>query len=146
MANTKWDPLREMDLILENYNKSIGLHNITDLELLPRGDWIPRVDIAETEKHFIIKMDAPEVKKQDVNISVANRTLSIKGERMKEKEEGGKKFHRIERFYGTFCRSFKLPRSVDIECIEATFNDGILLIELPKISEQVTTKVEVRIK
>jgi HSP20 family protein len=145
MSLIRWDPMRGMDELLEHYNRAIGNPNIMDIELLPKGDWTPRVDIAETDKSFIIKMDVPEVDKKNVKISVKNSVLSIKGERLQEKEESGKKFHRMERYHGTFCRSFTLPENVDIEEINATFKDGLLTVEVPKLEKTKSPEVEVKI-
>jgi HSP20 family protein len=145
MSIIRWDPMQGMDEILEHYNRVIGVPSIMDLELFPKGDWTPRVDIAESDKSFIIKMDVPEVDKKDVKISVRNGILSIKGERLQEKEESGKKFHRVERYHGTFCRSFTLPENVDIKAVDATFKDGLLTVEVPKLEKTESPQVEVEI-
>ena len=145
MSLIRWDPLREMDEMLRHYNRAIGTPNVMDMELLPKGDWTPRVDIAETDKSFIIKMDVPEIDKKDVKVSVKNGVLSIEGERHQEKEESGKKFHRTERYHGTFCRSFTLPENVDIDHLDATFKDGLLTIEMPKLEKSESPQIEVKI-
>lgn len=108
--------------------------------------WAPRVDIAETEKEFIIKAEIPEVKKEEVKISVDNGILSIRGERKQEKEEKGKKFHRVERYYGSFTRSFTLPDNVDETKIEASFKDGMLNIQIPKSEKSKPKAIDVKIK
>lgn len=145
MSLIRWDPLREMDEILGHYNRAIGSPNIVDMELHPRGDWTPLVDIAETDKSFIIKMDVPEVNKKDVKVSVKNGVLSIEGERHQEKEESGKTFHRIERYHGQFCRSFTLPKNVLVESVDATFKDGLLTVEIPKLEKAESPQVDVKI-
>jgi HSP20 family protein len=113
---------------------------------MTRDDWAPRVDIAETENEFIIKAEIPEVKKEEVKISVDNGVLSIRGERKQEKEEKGKKFHRIERYYGSFTRSFTLPDNVDETKIEASFKDGMLNIQIPKSEKSKPKALDVKIK
>jgi HSP20 family protein len=145
MPLVKWDPLREMDHMLDRYSRDLLTQHGMDLDLFSRGDWAPRVDIAETEKAFIIKMEIPEVDKKDVKIHVEHGILAVKGERKQEKEEAGKKFHRIERCYGSFCRSFTLPKSIDEGKIEAKFKDGMLTIELPKIEQPKSTPIEIKV-
>jgi HSP20 family protein len=110
------------------------------------GDWAPRVDIAETDKEFSIKAEIPDVKKEDVKVLVDNGILTIKGERKQEKEEKGKKFHRVERFYGSFTRSFTLPDNVDESKIEASFKDGMLNLTIPKTAETKPKAIDVKIK
>ena len=97
MQLTKWDPFREMEDVFDRYSKALSWPRLGGSEIMTGGDWAPRVDIAETEKEFIIKAEIPEVKKEEVKISVDNGILSIRGERKQEKEEKGKKFHRVER-------------------------------------------------
>ena len=113
---------------------------------MTRGDWAPRVDIVETEKEFTIKAEIPDVKKEEVKITVDNGVLSIHGERKKEKEEKGKKFHRVERYYGSFTRSFTLPDNVDETKIEASFKDGMLNLQIPKSKKSNPKAIEVKIK
>jgi HSP20 family protein len=145
MTLVKWDPLREMDRMLDRYSRDIFPQHGMDLDLLSRGDWAPRVDIAETDKAFFIKMEIPEVDKKDVTIEVEHGILSVRGERKHEKEEAGKKFHRIERCYGNFCRSFTLPQTVDESKIDAKFKDGMLTIELPKVEQPKSKPIEIKI-
>src|SRR5210317_817649 len=98
MQLTKWDPFREMEDVFDRYSKALSWPRFGRQEIMTHGDWVPRVDITETDKEFIIKADIPEVKKEEVKISVDNGVLSIQGERRQEKEEKNKKFHRVERF------------------------------------------------
>jgi len=116
-----------------------------DLDLGFGGDWAPRVDIAETDKAFVIKMEVPEVDKKDVKIEVEHGILKIMGERKREKEEQGKKFHRIERCYGSFCRSFTLPKNIEEGKIEAKFKDGMLTVELPKVELPKSKPIEIKV-
>jgi HSP20 family protein len=114
--------------------------------VLTTADWAPRVDIAETEKEYSIKAEIPEVKKDDVKVTVDNGVLTIKGERKQEKEEKNKKFHRVERFYGSFTRSFTLPDKVDENRIEASFKDGMLTLTIPKTEASKPKAIDVKIK
>jgi HSP20 family protein len=108
-------------------------------ENLTVADWLPTVDISETEGEYLIKAELPEVKKEDVKVTVENGVLTLQGERRQEKEEKGRKFHRVERSYGSFVRSFSLPESVDEGAVKAEYKDGVLNLHLPK-SERVKPK------
>jgi len=107
--------------------------------------WTPPVDIVETENELVLKADVPEVDLKDVDIRLENGTLTIKGERKFEKQENGAGYHRIERSYGAFARSFALPETVDPEKIQAGYKNGVLTITVPKkeIAKPRSIKVEV---
>lgn len=111
--------------------------------MIRKGDWSPRVDIAETDSEFIIKAEIPEVKKEDVKVTVENGILVLHGERKQEKEEEGKTYHRIERHYGIFNRSFTLPETVVAEKVKAGFKDGVLTITLRKTEDVEPKAIEV---
>jgi HSP20 family protein len=107
--------------------------------------WTPAVDILETENELIVKMDTPEVELKDVDIRLENHTLTVKGERKFEKREDSKAYHRIERSYGTFARTFTLPDTVDTEHVCADYKNGVLSIVLPKkeVAKPRSIKVEI---
>ena len=146
MPIVKWDPLQEIGSLLDRYTKAVGRPIKGSQEIMATGDWAPRVDIAETDKKFVIKAEIPEVQKEDVKVTVDSGVLTIRGERKQEKEEKEKKFHRIERYYGSFVRSFTLPDNVDETKIEATFKDGMLNLQIPKIEEAKPKAIEVKVK
>jgi HSP20 family protein len=146
MAIVKWDPFREIEDMFARYNRSIGWPRRESQEVMASGDWSPRVDIAETDNEFIIKAEVPEIKKEDVKVTVDNGVLTIRGERKQEKEEKNKKFHRIERYYGGFSRTFTLPNNVDETKIEASFKDGMLNLQIPKVEEAKPKAIEVKVK
>ena len=146
MQLTRWDPWQGMEDVFGRYARALSVPSSGSQEIMATGDWAPRVDIAETDKEFTIKAEIPDVKKEDVKISVENGVLSIKGERKQEKEEKDKKFHRVERFYGTFTRSFSLPDNVDENKIEAAFKDGVLNLQIPKTEEEKPKALEVKVK
>lgn len=108
-------------------------------------EWKPATDIAETDKEFVFKAELPGVKKEDVSVELEGSTLTIRGERNEEKEEKTAKMHRVERFQGSFLRSFTLPDNVDAKAIKADMNEGVLQVHLPKTAapEGKKTKVEV---
>ena len=146
MQLTKWDPFREMEDVFGRYARALSWPRIGNQEGMTTGDWAPRVDIAETDKEFTIKAEIPDVKKEDVKVAVDNGVLTIRGERKQEKEEKDKKFHRVERFYGSFTRSFTLPDNVDESKIEAVFKDGMLNLQIPKTKEGRPKALEVKVK
>jgi HSP20 family protein len=146
MKLTKWDPFREMEDMFGRYTRALRWPREGSQEVMTTGDWAPRVDIAETEKEFSIKAEIPDVKKEDVKVTVDNGILTIRGERKQEKEEKDKKFHRVERFYGSFTRSFTLPDNVDESKIEASFKDGMLNLMVPKTEETKPKAIDVKIK
>jgi len=114
-------------------------------ESLTATEWSPPVDIVEDDKEYVIKAELPEVKKEDVKVSVENGLLAISGERKLEKEEKDKKYHRVERAYGYFARSFSLPDAVDADQVKADFKDGMLTIHVPKNDRARTKQIEVKV-
>lgn len=146
MAIVKWEPLREIEDLFGRYTRAMGWPANLGHDLIKSGDWSPRVDISETDTEFVIKADIPDVKKEDVKVSVDNGVLSIQGEKSQEKEEKGKKFHRIERSYGSFSRSFTLPDNVDATQVKASFKDGVLHLQVPKTAESKPKAIDVKIE
>ena len=120
-----------------------------DEEGLATGVWIPKVDVFETPENLVLKADLPEVKKDDVEISIQNNTLTLKGERKMETEtpgeKGAKQVYRLERSYGTFSRSFTLPPTVDAERATADFADGVLTLTLPRREEHKPKQIKVKV-
>ena len=131
-----WNPLREMDdaqnrlhrFFSGGFPTRIGSGEIHSLAV---ADWSPEVDITEDDHGYQLKADLPEVKKDDVRVTVEDGILSVSGERKSQKEDQKKKFHRIERCYGTFRRSFTLPEDADSTKVTAEFRDGVLKLHLP---------------
>jgi HSP20 family protein len=145
MKLMKWDPLREMENALDRFNGSLDWPRKTSSEVMAANDWAPRADVIETDKDFSIKVEIPEVKKEDVKILVEGGVLSIQGERKLEKEDKDKKYHRIERFYGKFTRAFRLPDNVNESGVKATFKDGILNVLIQKQEKTVPKGTEIKI-
>ncbi|MBC8552701.1 MAG: Hsp20/alpha crystallin family protein [Candidatus Brocadiales bacterium] len=146
MSLVKWNPWREIEDMFDRYDRAVGLPRIGTQEVMTSGDWSPRVDIVENDNEFLIKAEIPEVKKEDVKVSVDNGVLTLKGERKQEKEEKGKKFHRVERYYGSFTRSFTLPENVDESKIKATFKDGMLNLQVPKTEKAKPKAIDVKVE
>jgi len=136
-------PLREeMDRRFSQYLRMIGREE----EALVPGVWAPVVDIYETDEKMVIKAELPGLKKEDIDIEVRDNTLTLKGERKFEKEIKQENYHRVERAYGSFQRSFTLPSTIKQEAIEATFKDGILEVSLPKAEEAKPKQVRIQAK
>jgi len=146
MGRVRPDPEQELQDVLDRYTRALGQPRAGSQEVIATGDWAPRVDIAETDKAFEIKAEIPEVNKEDVKVTVHNGVLTIRGERKQETEEKGKKFHRVERCYGSFTRSFTLPDNVDEAKISASFKDGVLNIQIQKIEEAKPKSIEVKVE
>jgi HSP20 family protein len=107
--------------------------------------WLPLVDITEDEKEYLIKAELPEVKKENVKVTVENGVLTISGERNFEKEERDKKYHRVERSYGRFTRSFGVPDDADDTKVSADFKDGLLTVRLTKSEKARPKSIEVKL-
>jgi HSP20 family protein len=108
--------------------------------------WSPAVDIAEHDDGYVVKVELPGVNKEDVKITIESNILTIRGEKKQEKETKKENYHRVERSYGTFQRSFTLPTTVKSDKIDATYNNGILNIALPKAEEAKPKQIEVKVK
>ena len=107
--------------------------------------WMPTVDISETENGYEIRAELPGVSENDVNVSVTDNVLTVKGEKQQEKETEGKNYHRVERRYGSFQRSFTLPRHAETDAIKAGFKDGILTLGIPKAEAAKPTEVPIKV-
>ena len=112
----------------------------TDME---GTSWMPTVDISEIENGFEIRAELPGVSEKDINVSVTDNLLTIKGEKHQEAETDGKNYHRVERRYGSFQRSFTLPRHVETDAIKAQFTDGVLTLEIPKAEVAKPTEISI---
>jgi len=147
MKLAKWDPFREMEAMLDPYAKSLDWPFRGGRDLNVSGaDWAPRADICETDDNFSVNVEVPGIKREDVKINLENHVLSISGENTQEKEEKGKKFHRVERYYGSFSRSFSLPENVNEEKIEAVFKDGLLTLTIPKKEVEKPKAIEIKVR
>jgi HSP20 family protein len=147
MNIVKWNPFRELEDLQTRLNRVFGEMPLRRLEEETPffAKWTPAVDIQETDKEYLIKAELPEIKKEDVKVEVLDGTLTIEGERTQEKEEKGKKFHKIEREYGKFMRQFALPPDVIAEKLEADFKDGMLNVHLPKAAVAKPKAIEVKV-
>jgi len=145
----RWSPLKELEEMEKRLSSFFG-HVPSRLdgdkkEAIAVTEWSPLVDITEDEKEYLVKAEIPEMKKEDIKLNVHDDILTITGERKSEKEEKGKKYHRVERAYGSFMRSFTLPENADGSKIAAEYNDGVLKIHLPKSEKPKPKAIEVKI-
>jgi HSP20 family protein len=145
-----WNPLREIDEAQNRINRFFlgGLPNRIgsgDIHSLAVADWSPEVDISEDDHGYLLKADLPEMKKDDVRVTVEDGILSVSGERKGEKEDQKRKFHRIERSYGTFRRSFTLPEDADSKKVTAEFRDGVLKVHLPTTTIAKSKAIQVKV-
>lgn len=148
-ALAPWNPFKEMDDLQSRFAKIFGLAPARAKEggeeQMAVAEWTPSVDITEDEKEWVVKADLPDLKKEEVKVTVENGVLTFSGERKLEKEEKNKKFHRIERAYGAFVRSFTLPDGTDPAKVSAEFNAGVLTVHLPKSPEAKPKAVEIKV-
>lgn len=145
----RWSPLREMERMQKEMDRLFngGLMPFTrGEESMTITEWAPSVDIIEDDKEFVVKAELPEVKREDVKVTVDEHVLSIRGERKAEQEEKGRKYHRIERSYGSFERSFTLPETTDPDKISSEFKDGVLTVHLPKNPAAKRKAVEIKVQ
>jgi HSP20 family protein len=137
MAITKWRPVRDLVSLQDEMNRLFegffGRPMLT--QDWGEGEWNPSVDVSETKDKVVITADLPGMTKDDVKISIQDHTLTLEGEKKREKEEKGENYHRLERSYGSFCRSFTLPAAVKADKIKASYKDGVLSVTLPKAEE-----------
>lgn len=144
MNLAKWEPFRELEEVSDKLSRIFGRPRSGE-EAMKSAEWAPTTDVTETAEEYLIKAELPEVKKEDVKISVQDGVLTFQGERKAEKEEKGKKFHRVERSYGSFLRSFTLPGEVDDSKIRAEFKDGVLNLHLPKSEKAQARVIDVKV-
>jgi HSP20 family protein len=145
MAITRWDPFREVVALQNRMNSLFGNLNNETENPLTTASFVPAVDVYEDEKKVVLKLEVPGIEEKDLDVSVENHTLTVKGERKFEKEEKEENFHRIERRYGSFYRAFSLPSTVDTENIAAKYEAGVLKLELKKKPEAQPKQIKVNI-
>ena len=144
MAITRWDPFREVVTMQNRLNSLFRDLNDSDSPLTTAA-FVPAVDIYEDEKKVMLKLEVPGIDEKDLDVSVENNTLTVKGERKFESEEKEENFHRIERRYGSFYRAFTLPSTVDTEHVQAKYNAGVLKLELLKKPEAQPKQIKITV-
>ena len=144
MAITRWDPFREVVTMQDRLNSLF--HAMNDGESpLTTASFVPAVDIYEDPQKVVLKLEVPGIDEKDLDVRVENHTLTVKGERKFEQEEKEENFHRIERRYGSFFRAFTLPSTVDTEHVAASYNAGVLKLELTKKPEAQPKQIKINV-
>jgi len=145
-----WDPFRELRTFENRLERIFGRLPVTrngdDADDMMLTQWSPRVDIIEDDKEYLVKAELPELKKEDVKVTIENGQLIISGERKLEKDDKSKKYHRVELSYGSFLRTFALPDGVSGDMVVADFKDGVLRIHLPKNPKAKPKSLEVKVQ
>ena len=147
MTLVSWSPFREFEDLFSRYNRLGGGRLLPGEGKQERAiaDWRPAADISETGKEYLIKAELPAVKKENVDVSVHDGVITIKGERRIEKSDDDEKQHRVESFYGSFSRSFSLPADVDESAISAETRDGVLQVHLPKTEIRQPKPIDIQV-
>ncbi|HTX17537.1 MAG TPA: Hsp20/alpha crystallin family protein [Bacteroidota bacterium] len=133
---------REMNRAFDDFFRG----DLFDTKALSAQPWSPAIDVSETKDSYVIHAELPGVKKDEVKITMHENLITIKGEKKSEEEKKGENYHRIERSYGSFERSFTLPGSVKGDAVEASYKDGVLTVMLPKTEESKEKVVDVKVK
>lgn len=147
MTITRFDPFRELAAIQDRVNRAFGdVSRRYDDDLTVRGAWMPSVDIYETDNHtLVLKAELPDVAREDIDLKIENSTLTISGQKKMERDVKEQQYHRIERVYGQFTRTFTLPPTVDAGKIGAEYRNGVLTVTLPLREEAKPRQIQVAV-
>jgi HSP20 family protein len=148
MTLVRWEPLREFSAMQDRVNRVFNeCYRGVDDDVMRRGVWVPAVDIYNTGKEeLVIKAELPDLSKDDIDITVADNTLTIKGEKKMDQAVKDEQYHRIERVYGTFSRTFSLPPTVDTTKVTADYKNGVLTIALQMKEEAKPKQIQVTVQ
>lgn len=148
MAIVRFDPFRELATMQDRMNRVFGdlYTRRTEDDLLAHGAWVPSVDVFENDQHeLVIKAELPDVKREDIDLRIENDMLTLRGEKKMDSEVKDEQYHRVERMYGTFSRSFALPPTVDTTKVNADYKNGVLEIRLPRREEAKPKQIQVQV-
>ena len=149
MTMVRFDPFRELSTMQDRINRIFGdayTRRYDDGEMTQRGEWFPPVDIYENaNEEVVLKAELPGIAREDIDLRVENNTLTLRGERKRDAEVKQDQYHRVERSYGAFTRSFSLPTRIDTEKVRAEFKDGVLSITLPVKAESKPRQISVAV-
>ena len=146
MSIVRYDPFRDLRTLQQEVNRlfSGNLTRTFDDEDIARGSWSPSVDIYENKDQIVIEAELPGMKREDFELSVENNVITLRGERQFEKKDESDNYHRVERAYGSFTRSFTLPNTVSAEGATADYRNGVLRVALPKREETKARRIEIK--
>lgn len=143
----RWNPMRDMEMLHQQMNRLFepvfGRQGVWNDPDLASGTWVPAVDIEETPERLVVRAEVPGMKAEDLDVRVENGTLTIAGERKFETERGDRHFHRVERSYGRFSRSFTLPTTISTEEVDARYENGVLELTMKKREEAKPRRIEI---
>jgi HSP20 family protein len=145
MRLTRWEPFMGTDDFFRSTPSLLGRWPRFLGEEGQAVEWSPAADISETDEEYLVRAELPGVERKDVKVSLEDGVLTIEGERKQEKEEKGKTMHRVERFYGSFCRRFNLPEDAEASSIKAETKDGVLNVHIPKSKVMKAKAVEIKV-
>jgi len=147
MAITRFDPFREFAGLQDRLNRALGDVYLRDDDVTSRGNWVPPVDIYETPGHdLVLKAELPDIPREDIEVTVEHNVLRLKGTKRTQSDVKDDQYHRIERSYGTFTRSFTLPSTVDGSKVSADYKNGVLTVTLPFKEEAKPRTISVEVK
>jgi HSP20 family protein len=148
MAIVRWDPFRDLNAVQERVNRLFGdVYRAADDDVMRRGAWAPPVDIFDSGNHeLVIKAELPDMNKDEIEITVENSTLTLRGEKKMDSELKEDHCHRIERTYGAFSRTFSLPATIDTSKVAADYKNGVLTIKLPIREEAKPKQIQVHVQ
>lgn len=146
MSIVRYDPFRDLRSLQDEVNRlfSTNLSRAFGDEGIARGAWMPNVDIYENKDQIVLEAELPGMNREDFDLAIENNIITLRGERRFEKKDEGDNYHRVERAYGTFTRSFTLPQSVSAEGAAAEYKNGVLRVTLPKREEVKARRIEVK--
>ena len=146
MSIVRYDPFRDLRSLQDEVNRlfSTNLSRAFGDEGIARGAWMPNVDIYENKDQIVLEAELPGMNREDFDLSIENNIITLRGERRFEKKDDGDNYHRVERAYGTFTRSFTLPQTVSAEGATAEYKNGVLRVALPKREEVKARRIEVK--
>lgn len=148
MSIIRFEPIKDLISMQDKMSRLFEdsfLRSVNGEEVVAQGTWSPVVDIYEKEDSIVLKAEVPGLEKDDISVVIEENVLTIKGEKKQENEVADDKFHRVERTYGSFQRSFTLPKTVDREKLVAEYKNGVLVITLPKVPEAKPKQIEVSV-
>lgn len=147
MAIVRWDPVRDFVTLQDRMNRLMsGLsRGRSEEELGTGGSWVPPVDIFEKDGALVLKAELPDMEQKDIDLRIENNTLTLRGEKKMERETNEENYHRVERSYGNFVRSFTLPATVDQDKIKAEYRNGVLTVTLPVREEAKPKLIQVKV-
>ena len=147
MSVMRFDPFREMATLQDRVNRNFAdAYSRRDDDVMSRGAWVPPVDIFQTDNHeLVLKVELPDLRREDITLNVENNTLTITGQKRPDDSVKEHQYHRVERTFGAFSRSFSLPGTADTSSISAEYKNGVLTVRIPQREEAKPKQIEVEV-